>query len=65
MWKRNYKTAERMIKILMANKGYPLNEASEIVQRIFDDTRDGDNLKHRLDRVLSKSEYDAMVGGLV
>lgn len=65
MWKRNYKTAERMIKILMANKGYPLNEASEIVQRIFDDTRDGDNLKLRLDRVLSKSEYDEMVGGLV
>ena len=65
MWKRNYKTAEKMIKILMADKGYPLNEASEIVQRIFDDTRDGDNLKLRLDRVLSRSEYDAMVGGLV
>lgn len=65
MWKRNYKTAERMIKILMADKGYPLKEASEIVQRIFDDTRDGDNLKMRVDRVLSKSEYDAMVGGAV
>ena len=62
MWKRNYQTAERMIKILMKDKGYGLNEASEIVQKIFDDTRDEDDLKRRIDRVLTKTEYDMMMG---
>lgn len=57
--KRTYRSAQ-MLKNIIMRKGYTETESWSIVQKIFDSTADGADLRRCADMVITKQEWLAM-----